>query len=80
MRPLENHVGSESKLYKHDNHDSSTLYLPCYCMTTFSENAVTFAVFTQWLEQWSASSFGSTATQGTVLEAMNHPSFCICSM
>lgn len=63
MRPLENCVGSEYKLSKHDNDNSSTLYLPCYCITTFSENAIAFTALARWLEQWSVGSFGSTATQ-----------------
>lgn len=78
--PLENCVGSESKLYKHDNDNSRTFHLPCYCITALPENAITFTTVTQCLQQWSVVSFGSTVTQRIVLEARNHPSFCICSM
>lgn len=66
---LENCVGSESKLFKHDSDNSSILYLPCSCVTTFPENAIIFTAFPQYR---TVHFFRSTVTQRVVLEAANH--------
>lgn len=59
MWPLENGVGSESKLDKQDN-NYCTLCLACYYITIFSENAVSFTAFMQCLKQRHSASFVTT--------------------